>query len=67
MIFLPIQLVVGLYLIWTYVGISFVGGLIVIFLMGIINFFITKYSVKYQKVLMKDKDQRMKITNEVFG
>ncbi|KRX07923.1 P-loop containing nucleoside triphosphate hydrolase [Pseudocohnilembus persalinus] len=67
LVFLPVQLVVGLYLIYAYVGVSFIGGLIVIIILGAANYFITKLQVKYQKILMTKKDGRMKVTNEIFG
>lgn len=54
-------------MVYTYVGLSFLAGLGVIFLVGVANYYMTKISMKYQRVLMKDKDKRMKVTNEIFG
>ena len=61
------QLIVGLILMYYNIGTTFLAGFGVMFLMGIINFVLGKYNVVYQKALMKDKDKRIKITNEIFG
>ncbi|EAS00380.2 ABC transporter C family protein (macronuclear) [Tetrahymena thermophila SB210] len=65
--FLPLQLGFGIYLMSDIIGISFLFGVGVMLLMGFINFLIGRFSLKYQKLFMKEKDDRMKITTEVFN
>lgn len=59
-IFFPIQLVVGVYLMYSFIGISFLGGIGVILLMGVFAYFNSKLSAKANEHLLKAKDKRMK-------
>ncbi|KAL4503360.1 hypothetical protein ABPG72_000966 [Tetrahymena utriculariae] len=65
--FLPLQIGFGLYLMSDTIGISFLFGVAVMVIMGIVNYFIGRFSLKYQKLYMKEKDDRMKITTEIFN
>lgn len=49
------------------VGTTFLAGFGVMCVMGLFNYFLGKVSVKTQKNFMKEKDKRIKITNEVFS
>ena len=35
--------------------------------MSVLNFFIGKSSIKLQKLYMKEKDKRIKVTTEIFN
>ncbi|KAL4454971.1 hypothetical protein ABPG74_006353 [Tetrahymena malaccensis] len=65
--FLPLQIGFGLYLMSDTIGISFLFGVAVMFIMGVVNYFIGRFGLKYQKLYMKEKDDRMKITTEIFN
>jgi ABC-type multidrug transport system fused ATPase/permease subunit len=65
--FMPIQIVVALYLMFDFIGISFLAGLGVIFLTSIFNFLIGKQTWVLQKALMKAKDDRTKQANELYS
>ncbi|KAL4492939.1 hypothetical protein ABPG72_020718 [Tetrahymena utriculariae] len=64
---LPIQLLFGLYLMYDSIGISFLFGFGVIVIMGLVNYIIGRFSLRYQKRLMVKKDQRMMICSETFS
>lgn len=51
---------------FSFIGVSFLGGLGVVFLMILFNIYIGKILNKYQSTLMKDKDARTKCANEIF-
>ena len=66
-IFLPIQILIGLAIMFYYVGIAFLAGLAVIVLMGVINFLTGKVYIKYQDRLMEAKDIRSKASSELLN
>jgi hypothetical protein len=49
------------------VGTTFLAGFGVMCVMGLFNYILGKLSVKTQKNFMKEKDKRVKITNEIFS
>ncbi|GBM92933.1 Canalicular multispecific organic anion transporter 2 [Araneus ventricosus] len=63
----PLQIVIAVYLLWQQLGVSTLGGLAVMILMiplnGVISVFIRNFQVK----LMKDKDKRTKLMNEIMN
>ncbi|GFR29928.1 multidrug resistance-associated protein 1 [Trichonephila clavata] len=63
----PLQIVIAIYLLWQQLGIATLGGLFVMILMiplnGVISVFIRNFQVR----LMKDKDQRTKLMNEIMN
>jgi len=62
----PYQIVVSLVFLWFQVGPSvFVGVAIMIFMVPISGM-VARQVKKYQRQLMKVKDERIKVTNEVF-
>ena len=67
MFFLPIQLVIGLFIMYNEIGWSFLCGLGAMLFMSVVNFFIGKNSIKLQKLYMKEKDKRIKFTTEIFN
>lgn len=62
-LFVPIQLAVGIFLMYNFIGISFLAGMGIILLMGVVVFLMNKKLTKANDVLLKAKDKRMKITN----
>ncbi|CAL1297889.1 unnamed protein product [Larinioides sclopetarius] len=63
----PLQIVIAIYLLWKQLGVATLGGLAVMILMiplnGVISVFIRNFQVK----LMKDKDKRTKLMNEIMN
>ena len=67
MFFLPIKLFIGLFIMYNEIGWSFLVGLMAMLFMSVLNFFIGKSSIKLQKLYMKEKDKRIKVTTEIFN
>lgn len=67
MVFLPLQIIFGLYLMYDVIGLSFLFGLAVIFIMSGVNYMIGRAQLKISKVQMIAKDSRMKVTTEIFS
>lgn len=67
LMFLPIQLIVGLVIMYDLIGTAFLGGFIALVVVGYINYLIGKFSTKYHLNYMKAKDERLKRTNEIFN
>jgi ABC-type bacteriocin/lantibiotic exporter with double-glycine peptidase domain len=66
-ILLPLQLTVGIYLMYSFIGVSFLAGMGIIFLLGLQTFIIGKVSAKANDKLLTAKDKRMKIATEIFN
>jgi ATP-binding cassette, subfamily C (CFTR/MRP), member 1 len=66
-ILLPIQLAVGIYLMYSFIGVSFLAGMGIIFLLAVQTFFMSKLSTKANDKLLTAKDKRMKIATEIFN
>lgn len=49
------------------IGLSFLLGLGAMLFMSVLNFFMGKRSIRLQKLYMKEKDKRIKITTEIFS
>lgn len=62
----PIQLVIGIVIMWFFIGISFLAGLITTVIMIWITFIVSKYTIKYNSEVLKAKDNRMKATQEML-
>ncbi len=62
LLFTPIQIIVGVWLMYLFIGISFVSGIIIMIITIIITFFITKTITRINDKTLKAKDARMKIT-----
>ena len=62
-LFIPIQLGVGIFLLYSFIGVSFLAGIGIIIFIGIIVFIVNRLSTKANDALLKAKDKRMKITN----
>jgi len=62
----PIILVIGIYIIYTAIGLAFIGGIISVITVSLLVSHISKILFKYQRAVMEAKDERMKKTNEVL-
>ena len=64
---IPLLLVVYNYLLYKYIGISFVIGVVVMIIFLIINYYYRTQFSKYLKLHMKKSDLRMKVTTEMIN
>ena len=64
---IPFLIVMYNYLLFKYMGISFIIGFIVMILFLIINYYYRKQFSKYLKLYLKKSDQRMRVTTETFN
>ncbi|CAD8199386.1 unnamed protein product [Paramecium octaurelia] len=64
---IPLQLGISLYLMYSMIGLSFLIGCTIILIMILFNIFTGKQIINSQRTLLKDKDERTKIANEIFS
>ena len=64
---IPIMLFAYNYLLYQYIGISFIPGVIVMVIFLIINYYYRTQFSKYLKLHMKKSDQRIKVTTEMIN
>ena len=64
---IPILLIAYNYLLYKYIGIAFIVGIIVMILFLIINYYYRTQFSKYLKLHMKKSDLRMKVTTEMIN
>eukprot|EP00357_Protocruzia_adherens_P030800 CAMPEP_0114996004 /NCGR_PEP_ID=MMETSP0216-20121206/14061_1 /TAXON_ID=223996 /ORGANISM="Protocruzia adherens, Strain Boccale" /LENGTH=1423 /DNA_ID=CAMNT_0002360143 /DNA_START=156 /DNA_END=4427 /DNA_ORIENTATION=+ len=62
-----VQCTLGMWLLFDFLGVSFLGGFGVIVLMTAANYFNGMIASRIQKRLMKKRDARMKATTELFN
>ena len=67
LITIPFQIIAYSYMLFKFFGISFIFGLITLIIFLVINFYFQRQFKKLQKIRMKLKDKRMKITTETFN
>jgi len=65
--FLPLQLVIAIVIMYEVIGLSFLAGFGAIVVTFIFNLLISKYFTVYQKKLLEAKDVRMKLANEIIS
>jgi hypothetical protein len=58
----PLQIIAGLFIMYNFIGVSFVSGVGVMVLMIVCTFFSSKRTVKYNEQVLKAKDERMNVT-----
>ncbi|GIZ02574.1 multidrug resistance-associated protein 1, partial [Caerostris extrusa] len=63
----PLQIVIAIYLLWQQLGVATLGGLAVMILVIPLNGVISLFIRRFQMRLMKDKDQRTKLMNEIIN
>lgn len=68
-LFFPIRLSIGIYLMYSFIGVSFLAGIGVILVMGVFIFVNSKFNanVNANEKLLKAKDKRMKVATEIFN
>lgn len=62
----PIQIVVGILMMYYFIGVSFLAGIGVMCLTIGSTYFTSKWSYHYNSEILTKKDQRMKVTQEMF-
>ena len=67
LIFTPIQVLVGLWLMYNFIGVSFLSGVGVMLITIALTFVCAKISIKANEDVLKAKDERMKVTEEIFN
>ena len=67
MISVPFLIIMYSYLLFKYMGYSFIMGFIVMIIFLIINYYYRKQFSKYLKLYLKKSDKRMGITTETFN
>ncbi|XP_028966466.1 multidrug resistance-associated protein 1 [Galendromus occidentalis] len=63
----PLMIGIALYMLWQQLGIATLGGVSVMILLMPVNAVVTTFLRKYQISLMRDKDKRTKLMNEILG
>lgn len=66
-IFITYCLIFSIVFMALVVGLSFLAGFGVLFIVSVINLLISRVTGRYQREIAKATDNRMKITNEVFN
>lgn len=64
--FTPIQILIGLYLLYAFIGTAFVVGTGVMLILMLFTLFFSKLASKYNDKLLASKDERMKGTEEML-
>ena len=67
LISVPFLIIMYNYLLFKYMGVSFIIGFIVMILFLIINYYYRKQFSKYLKLYLKQSDKRMRVTTETFN
>lgn len=67
LIFTPLQVIIGIWLMYNFIGISFLSGIAVMILTITLTFVFSKISIKANENVLKAKDKRMKVTEEIFN
>lgn len=60
LLFTPIQIIIGLYLLYVFIGPSFLMGTAIMIILMIFTLIFSKVASKYNDKLLKAKDRRMK-------
>jgi len=66
-VILPLQIIIGLVIMYYYVDLAFLAGVAVVFLMTLLNFLIGKLYLGFQAQVMAAKDERIKGSNEMLN
>ena len=62
-IFFPLVMVFGIVMMFIFIGVAFIPGMVVMVVISVMTYFITKYQSKANDTLLTAKDERMKVTN----
>jgi ATP-binding cassette subfamily C (CFTR/MRP) protein 1 len=66
LLFTPIQIIIGVWLMYTYIGVSFGSGMATMLGMIALTFYLAKRISKVNENTLKAKDARMKVTEEIL-
>lgn len=62
----PLQIVFGLFMMYYILGFTFITTISIIFIILIVSYFLSKITVKLNEEVLKAKDERMKVTEEMI-
>ncbi|ANB12997.1 ATP-binding cassette glutathione S-conjugate transporter YCF1 [Sugiyamaella lignohabitans] len=63
----PVQVIICFYSLYSFLGFSFVGGLGVMAIAIPVNAFLSTFLNKYYKAMFEAKDERTKVTSNIFS
>lgn len=63
----PLQIILGLVLLWQQLGAATITGMVIMILLVPFNAFITTKMRFVQMMIMKEKDKRVKLMNEILN
>ena len=63
----PLQITIAFFLLWQQLGIATLAGIAVMLTLIPLNAYVTKFTRRCQIQVMKEKDKRAKMLNEVFA
>lgn len=66
-LFTPLQIIIGVWLMYSYIGVSFVFGMGTMILMIGVTFVLAKKIARVNETTLKRKDERMKNTEEMLN
>lgn len=66
-IILPLQIIIGVVIVYFIAGYAVVGGLMMIIFVGVLSYVLETKGAYFQEILMEKKDARMKLLNEVLN
>ena len=61
-IVIPFQIIIGIIMMYNFIGVSFVSGIGTMVIMIFCTFLTAKKSIKYNEDVLVVKDERMKVT-----
>ena len=62
----PIQIIIGMFMMYYFIGISFLSGIAVLIVTMSCTYFSAKRSYRFNQEILVKKDQRMKVTQEML-
>jgi ABC-type bacteriocin/lantibiotic exporter with double-glycine peptidase domain len=65
-LYTPLQIIIGVTLMYRYIGLSFAAGMAAMILMIALTFLVAKSISKVNEITLRAKDSRMKITQEIL-
>ena len=67
LVVIPIQILIGIGVIFWMVGSAFLAGIVVIIIVALFSYMISKRLGKYKEEFMKKKDEKMKLLTEILN
>lgn len=66
-LFLPLELAIGMFLMYSFIGVSFLAGVAVMIAMSLLIFLNSTFQARYSTRLLEAKDKRMRTTTQIFN